>query len=157
MKHALFAILVLAPLAHAQPTDRRALQRGTPCSWDATFRTGAAVVPCGKTEGTVLYSEGKLPKLKAHLQGVPWRGKNFRGDGTMINRWPGFEAVTATVSTEASWFDGLPCVVMQYAANAPIFPGIRDEIREVSPGVWLGRSYDGASGTLKGYFSLRSH
>jgi prepilin-type processing-associated H-X9-DG protein len=135
---------------------RLALQRETPCGWDELFRNGTAdCVPCGKTRGTVLYADGHCPKLKAHLQGTIWRGKNFHGDGTFTNRWLGFQAISANIESGTSWFDGQPCFVMQYPVDTPVFGGVRDEIRLIAPNTWLGRCYDSATGTPKGYFLLQ--
>jgi hypothetical protein len=141
----------------AKMRTRLALKRDTQCGWDELFRNGTATgEPCGKTRGTVLSSDGPCPKLKARMQNLAWKGKTFHGDGTFINRWPGFEAISATTSQGTSLFDGQPCLVMQYDDKAPIFGGLRDELREIAPGTWLGRSYEGATGTFKGYFLLQS-
>jgi hypothetical protein len=135
---------------------RLELQRGDSCWWDELFRQGTVSgEPVGKTRGTVLSAQGHFPKLKARFQGLLWKGKTFRGDGTFINRWVGFEAVTATVTIGESWFDGQPCVVMQYAADAPVFGGVRDELREIAPGTWLGRGVDSTTGRVKNYFLLQ--
>ena len=56
---------------------------------------------------------------------------------------------------EESWLDGRPCLVMQYAPDAPVFGNVRDELRQIAPGVWLGRSYDAATGHPKNWFVLR--
>ncbi len=141
----------------AKLRTRMALQRETICGWDELFRNGTATgEPCGKTRGTVLLADGPMPRLKARMQNLAWKGKTFPGDGTMVNRWPaGIEAVTATTEMGTSLFDGQPCLVMQYAPDAPVFPGVRDELREIAPGTWLGRNYEGATGTFKGYFLLQ--
>jgi len=153
-------ILTVPASANGDPLaamrTRLALQRESPCGWDELFRHGTATgEPCGKTRGTVLYAEGPCPRLKARLQNLAWKGKTFKGDGTIINRWVGFEAVTAATSQGISSFDGQPCLVMQYDDKAPIFGGVRDEVREIAPGTWLGRSYEGATGAFKGYFLLQ--
>jgi hypothetical protein len=100
--------------------------------------------------------DGKHPRLKARLQGVVWKGKTFHGDGTFTNRWlGGVHAVSAGVCVEPSWLDGQPCLVMQYAPDAPVFGNVRDELRQIAPDVWLGRSYDAATGHPKNWFVLR--
>jgi hypothetical protein len=147
MKYSLLVLLAAATTASAAGD--------TICSLDEQFRTGTATgEPCGKTSGKVLIANGAMPKVKARIQSLAWKGKTFHGDGTFTNRWLGFEAISATTAQGTSWFDGQPCLVMQYPEKAPIFGGVRDELREVSPGVWLGRSYDGATGSFKNYFRL---
>lgn len=79
--------------------------------------------------------------------GFPWEGKAFEassdGEGTGINRvrlagkrrWFPFDT-----SIEPSAIDGKPCIFLDY--DKPENPGfirmIRDELREVSPGLFLG-------------------
>jgi hypothetical protein len=130
-----------------------------PCCWEALFRQGdLGCSPLGPTRGAVLYADGKHPRLKARLQGVLWKGKTFHCDGTFTNRWfAGVQAVSAGVCVEPSWLDGQSCFVMQYAADAPVFGNVRDELRQIAPGVWLGHSYDAATGHSKNWFMLRGN
>lgn len=154
-------LVVVAALAVASPTlagsPAAALRGATPCGWEGLFCQGTVgCAPCGPTRGTVLYADGKHPKLKAHVQGVVWKGKTFHGDDTFTNRWlGGVRAVSAGICVEPSWLDGQPCFVMQYAPDAPVFGNVRDELREIAPNTWLGRSYDAASGQPKNWFVLR--
>ena len=57
-----------------------------------------------------------------------------------------------------SWIDGKPALIMDYAETSKLFPAIRDEVREVSPGLYLGvtheRTADGPK--FKTYFTLDS-
>jgi hypothetical protein len=151
------AALALASLTVAAP-PAAALHEATPCCWEALFRQGAVGCgPLGPTRGAVLYADGKHPWLKARLQGVVWKGKTFHSDGTFTNRWlGGVHAVSAGVGVEPSWLDGQPCLVMQYAPDAPVFGNVRDELRQLAPDVWLGRSYDAATGHAKNWFVLRA-
>lgn len=144
---------LLAALALSFPPS------ATPESWDASFRQGVVGdAPVGPTRGTVLYADdARLPRVKARLQGAVWRGKVFHGDGTFTNRWlGGVRAGTASTAVEPSWIDGQPSLVVQYPPTALVFRGVRDELREVSPGVWLGRSFDAATGRPKNWFTLRA-
>jgi hypothetical protein len=158
MKPLLAAVvaLALASPALAGPPIA-ALREATPCCWEALFRDGTlGCGPFGSTRGTVLYADGRHPRLQALLQGVVWKGKTFHGDGTFTNRWlGGVQAVSAAVCEEPSWLDGQPCLVMQYAPDAPVFGNVRDELRQIAPGVWLGRSYDAPTGHPKNWFVLR--
>jgi hypothetical protein len=153
---ALFAAAMFATPSFAGPPGPE-LRKATPCCWETLFRQGdIGCGPCGATRGTVLYVDGKLPRVKARVQGAIWKGKTFHGDGTFTNRWlGGIQAISAGVCEEPSWLDGAPCLVMQYAPDAPVFGNVRDELRQIAPGVWLGRSYDGASGNPKNWFVLR--
>lgn len=152
MRTAIITVLLGSPLF---ASDVRELRRGTPCSWDALFMQGTAVEPCGCTRGTVLYAEGHLPKVKARMQNSVWKGKHFDSAGSFINRWlGGVEAVRASVCVGESLLDGQPCIVMQYTADAKVFGGRRDELRQIGPGLWLGRAYEG--NRVVNYFTLES-
>jgi hypothetical protein len=136
---------------------RLAIRDDGPCGWDAQFRAGTATVPCGKTRGMVLYVCGHAPYAKARLQSGLWKGKVFEPCGTFINRWPlGIRAIRESYHIEPSVFDGQPCLVMQYPRGTPVFGGVRDEVRQIAPGTWLGRSIDIRTGELKNYFLLQS-
>lgn len=154
-------LTVATTLALASPTfagsPAAALREATPCCWEALFRQGNVDCgPHGPTRGTVLYADGKHPRVKARLQGIVWKGKTFHDDGTFTNRWlGGVQAVSADTRVEPSWLDGQPCLVMQYAPNAPVFGNVRDEVRQIAPDMWLGRSYDAATGHPKNWFVLR--
>jgi hypothetical protein len=149
------AVVLASPILAGPPAAD--LREATPCGWEALFRQGGVGCdPLGSTRGTVLYADGKHPLLKARLQGVVWKGKTFHCDGTFTNRWlGGIDAVSAGVCVEPSWLDGQPCFVMQYAPDAAVFGNVRDELREIGPDKWLGRSYDAATGKPKNWFVLR--
>lgn len=105
----------------------------------------------------MLYTDGNLPRIKARMQGIAWKGKYFHNDGTFTNRWlGGVQAVSTDTRVEPSWLDGQPCLTMQYAPNAPVFGNIRDELRQIAPDVWLGRSFDAATGCAKNWFVLQA-
>lgn len=77
----------------------------------------------------------------------PWAGKRFqhidRNEGTGINRirlagerlWYPFRT-----RIEPSAIDGAPCIALDYdlSENPPFLRTLRDELREVSPGLFLG-------------------
>jgi hypothetical protein len=158
MRTLLTAVASLALTCPAVAGSRAAaLRDGTPCCWEALFRQGTlGCGPHGPTGGTVLYADGKHPRVKARLQGIVWKGKTFHGDGTFTNRWlGGVHAVSADTREEPSWLDGQPCLVMQYPADAAVFGNVRDELRQIGPDEWLGRSYDAATGHPKNWFALR--
>jgi hypothetical protein len=152
---AVAALALMPPTVAASPAA--ALREATPCGWEGLFRQGdLGCSPLGSTRGTVLHADGKHPRVKARLQGVVWKGKTFHGDGTFTNRWlGGVHAVSADTRVEPSWLDGQPCLVMQYAPDARVFGNVRDELRQIAPNVWLGRSYDAATGHPKNWFVLR--
>ena len=154
-------LAAIAALALASPTgagpSATAVYDATPCCLEALFHEGAlGCEPLGPTRGIVLYADGKHPRHKGRLQGLVWKGKTFHGDGTFTNRWlGGIHAGSEGVRVEPSWLDGQPGLVVRYAPDARVFGNVRDELRQVAPDMWLGRSYDGSTGQLKNWFVLR--
>jgi hypothetical protein len=129
------------------PVDAAQLLRMSSDELDELFRKSpAGEIPSGEAEGTVLLApgtslEGPAEKL-AHL--LFWKGKVFDPDrGELRNRIGplGLEAVRAKVYKDASWLDGKETIVLDYSQTSLVAHWIRDEIREVSPGVYLGLVY----------------
>ncbi len=110
----------------------------------------------GLGKGTVLLLVNtKHARLKAHMNNAVWKGKRFEEDGNFINQWLCFTALRFTLSEGPSWYDGRPCIVLDYAPGTPVFGNARDEIREVAPGLWLGMFYDKEPcPKLRGFFAL---
>ncbi|HJZ94712.1 MAG TPA: hypothetical protein VKE40_27855 [Gemmataceae bacterium] len=102
-----------------------------------------APVPCGFTPGLIIYKPGSLVTTPvARLSQVTaWQGKYFPPDGTTYNVTFGLPTVRATIYPGDSWFDGGPTTVFDYSETSFLFPRCRDEVREVSPGVYLGILY----------------
>jgi hypothetical protein len=125
---------------------------------DDLFRSSpAGAYPNGRAEGLFLLAPGTPgAPLLAGLLGLAWRGKQFDANtGTMVNRvLPiGIRAVKARVREEPSRLDGKPCHVLDYSRTSLIAGGVRDEIREVAPGLYLGLVY--WMGLRIGRFALR--
>jgi hypothetical protein len=59
----------------------------------------------------------------------------------MRNRVLGLRVVPAGVFYGESWFDGGPAIILDYAGTSRLFPDVRDEMREVAPGLYLGLTY----------------
>ena len=102
----------------------------------------AGPLPVGFGSGTALIGSGMLRRLLAGVARVGfWRGKVFSADGTSLRNviTPfGLRAIGAAVRHDVSIADGRPCVVLDYAQTSRVARWIRDEIRELSPGRYLG-------------------
>ena len=75
-----------------------------------------------------------------------WQGKEFDAStGTLRNLITpfGVRAITASVYEDRSWHDGRPCIVLDYSKTSRVAHWVRDEIRQVEPGVYLGLVYWG--------------
>lgn len=111
------------------------------------FRQSATgPVPTGRGRGTPVAFPGTgLSRLVARTFGaLVWRGKVFRpesGDLKNLLTVLALPAIRAKVYRDDSWFDGGECIVLDYTRTSRIFGWIRDEIREVRPGLYLGLVY----------------
>ena len=81
----------------------------------------------------------------ASWENLPWQGKSFlshgdeRGEGVNRFRLLG-ELASFSTSLDRSTVDGLPCVVLDYDRPENPWPlrAVRDELREVAPGLCFG-------------------
>jgi hypothetical protein len=116
---------------------------------DDIFRNSpAGLLPLGEGEGTAIIAPGTAVSdtIARFVHLFSWKGKVFEHDpadpqkGRLKNRLLllGTKAIIAEVSKGTSWFDGKECVVLDYSHTSIVAQWIRDEIREVSPGVYLG-------------------
>ena len=80
----------------------------------------------------------------AKMSNLAWKGKYFEPDGEITNQWIGFKAITGQTVIGASVYDGRPSIVIEYPPGTAVFGNARDEIREIAPGLYLGRFYDAA-------------
>ena len=69
-----------------------------------------------------------------------WQGKHFC-DATLINQWRGVRMIKAEVGPGDSWLDGRPAHILDYRHTSLLWSDVRDETREVSPGVYVGAMY----------------
>jgi hypothetical protein len=103
----------------------------------------AAPLPVGFVRGQVLFLSGRpLPRVGARVSGLVWKGKHFDEQGWFINQWTGFRAIASHATYGASWYDGRPCLVLQYPEGTALLGNMRDEVREIGPGVYLARVYE---------------
>ena len=128
----------------ARARDAQRLLEMSPANLDALFRASpAGAIPSGRGDGTVLFFPGtEVAKPFARVaHSAIWQGKDFdpaTRDLKNLMGPTGIRAVRAEVYAQDSWLDGQPCTVLDYSRSSRLFGWIRDEIREVAPGVFLG-------------------
>jgi len=140
--------------------DAGALVRMSADELDALFsRSPAGAMPDGEYDGTAIAAPGtefaEVAAKITHL--LAWKGKVFNAErGVLENRVTPFDlhAVVATVYRAPSWFDNAECIVLDYSETSLIAHWIRDEIREVADGLYLGLVYWQRTRIL--YFALRA-
>lgn len=105
-------------------------------------------IPDGEAKGTAIIAPGtRFSDEIAQLVSVfAWQGKVFDAErGVLRNHiLPfGLKAIVATVYLGDSWLDQKPCIVIDYSDTSLIASRVRDEIRLIEPGLYLGKVYWG--------------
>jgi hypothetical protein len=135
------------------------LRRMTACELaDLYTRSEMGRPPAGAGKGRVLCKvDVKHPRLAAGANNAAWKGKMIGEDGSVINRWAlGVKAIGTHQVVGPSWIDGKPTTVFEYAPGAPILGNVRDELREVAPGLYLGPLFEKCPcPRLKGWIALQ--
>jgi hypothetical protein len=114
---------------------------------DALFsRSEPGPIPDGEGEGTAIVAPGTVisKQVASFVNLFAWRGKVFDAKaGQLKNRiLPlGLNAIVAKVYKAPSWLDGRECIVLDYSETSLVAQWIRDEIRLVQPGLYLGKVY----------------
>lgn len=129
------------------------------CDLEQLYRQSPpGTIPAGYTRGRAIYCPGAtLTPARSKMSQAMWHGKHFcPADCTLINQWCFGRAVRARVGYGDSWLDGKPSIVMDYRGMSHVWSDVRDEIREVAPGLYLGQMYRCKSGQprMKIFFAL---
>jgi len=114
-------------------------------------------IPDGDTRGTAIVTGALLSRSYAKLVRLfAWQGKIFdlfaadKSAGILINKTLplGLSFIVAQVYIDKSWMDGKDTIVIDYSKTSLLAKMIRDEIREVEPGVYLGKVWFGKTRVL---------
>jgi hypothetical protein len=133
--------------AHAtqvEVLDERALRRMDNRKLDVLFRSSpAGKIPHGRLPGTTLLFPGSLicGVLARLVHLLVWQGKETEPSGRSLKNLIGplrMRTIRALLSHDPSWVDGDPCVLIDYSTTSRVAHMVRDEIRVVSPSVYLG-------------------
>lgn len=113
----------------------------------------AGDIPNGEAQGTAIIAPGTKysAEIAAIINVFVWQGKTFdAAHGTLRNRiLPfGLNAIVAEVYKAPSWFDNNECIVLDYSKTSLVAERVRDEIRAIGPGLYLGLVYWGKSKTI---------
>ncbi len=136
------------------PVDVSAIKRMNAQQLDALFSNGRVrALPTGNSSGTALIFPGTMvePPAQDLIKALLWDGKvlttSSDGErGWLVNKLgPGgvVRAVHAEVYKGPSQSDGKPAIVLDYSHTSVVAQAIRDEIREVAPGLFIGNVYWG--------------
>ncbi len=115
---------------------------------DLFTRSEAGAIPDGEATGTAIVAPGTTfsPEIAKFISLFAWQGKIFDArKGVLRNKiLPfGLSAIIAKVYKADSWLDGKECIVLDYSETSLVAHWVRDEIREISPSLYLGKVYWG--------------
>ena len=108
----------------------------------------AGPIPDGAAHGTAIIAPGTVfsPAIAQAINFFAWQGKTFdAAHGVLRNRISvlGLNAIVAEVYKGPSWHDQKECIVLDYSKTSTVAEWIRDEIRQLEPGTYLGLVYGG--------------
>jgi hypothetical protein len=110
---------------------------------DLFSNSPAGDIPNGEAQGTAIIAPGTpfTAETASLISIFGWQGKTFdAAHGTLTNRILAFglNAIVAQVYKDTSWFDGKECIALDYSKTSLLAKHIRDEIRQIGPGMYLG-------------------
>lgn len=117
----------------------------------------AGTIPGGDTRGTAIVAGSLLSRLYARFARLfAWQGKVFdlfppdNQHGILVNKITTFSLtfIVAKVYKGPSWMDDRETIIIDYSKTSFFARKIRDEIREVEPGVYLGKVWWGKTRIL---------
>jgi hypothetical protein len=114
---------------------------------DDIFTTAeAGPIPEGQADGTAIIAPGTTfsEEIARMVSLFAWQGKVFDPKASVLrNRiLPfGLNAIVAKVYKDKSWLDDKECIVLDYSQTSLVAHWIRDEIRLIQPGLYLGKVY----------------
>ena len=113
---------------------------------DLFTKSSPGDIPDGEAQGTAIVAPGTTysAEIATLVNHFAWQGKTFDGKkGLLKNRiLPfGFNAIIARIYKAPSWLDGKECIVLDYSETSLVAHWIRDEIRLISPKLYLGKVY----------------
>lgn len=117
----------------------------------------AGAIPEGDTRGTAIVTGSFFARWYARFARMfGWQGKVFdifsadRQSGLLVNKVTPFSLtfIVAKVYRSDSWLDDRETIVIDYSGTSFFARKIRDEIREVEPGVYLGKVWWGKTRIL---------
>ncbi len=106
----------------------------------------AGPIPDGEADGTAIIAPGShlSPLVARFIKFFAWQGKVFDLDEGVLRNCIspfGLNAILAKVYKDKSWLDGKECIVLDYSKTSLTAQWIRDEIRQIAPGIYLGKVY----------------
>jgi hypothetical protein len=125
-------------------TVRAQVLKKSAAELDALFASSpAGETPEGRGRGTVVFAPGSRRAAPSALAArlLLWQGKEFRpATHDLVNLLTPFgrPGLRAEVRQDASLLDGKPCIVLDYSRSSRAARDVRDEMRQIGDGDYLG-------------------
>jgi hypothetical protein len=129
------------------PIDVKQLLQSSQQQLDVLFgEHDAGPIPDGEAKGTAIIAPGTpmSEPMAAAINIFAWQGKVFDAKAGLLRNeiLPlGLKAIIARVYKGPSWLDGKECIVLDYSETSLVASHVRDEIRQIEPGFYLGKVY----------------
>ena len=126
------------------PSSAQEIVEMTQAEVDELFRASPpGDIPRGQAVGTLIYhpdtETAEIAEKLVHL--IAWQGKVFDPDkGVLVNEITPLhlDEIKAKVYKGESWFDDNEAIILDYSHTSLVAHYIRDEIRLVGTGLYLG-------------------
>ena len=129
--------------------DPGAVARLPRADLDQRFRQSpAGPIPAGRSRGTAIIFPGSAFEglVSGLIRLLIWKGKIFSPPTqdlkNLISPF-GIPLIRAKVYEGQSWFSPGPAIILDYSKTSFVAGMIRDEIRLIAPGVYLGQVFWG--------------
>jgi hypothetical protein len=154
---AIATALLTASISHADDENASGPSPAAPCvtarsllcmsctELEALYQSGSMPqAPDGKVRGTVIVAPGSnANRAMSKASRVMWQGKVFDAQcQSAVNKFFGLRIVRAQVYSGDSWMDGRPALILDYRDTSLVYANVRDEVRQVAPGLYLGAMYE---------------
>lgn len=127
--------------------DAKQLLKMSQQELDALFSThDAGPIPDGEAKGTAIIAPGTSGSeaIAEAISIFAWQGKVFDAKAGLLQNHIlpfGLKAIIARVYKGPSLLDGKECIVLDYSETSIVASHVRDEIRMIEPGFYLGKVY----------------
>jgi len=103
-------------------------------------------IPDGEAKGTAIIAPGTSfsDEIARVISLFAWQGKIFDAEHGFLRNHIlpfGLKAIVAKVYPGPSWIDDKPCIVIDYSETSLVASRVRDEIRLIAPGLYLGKVF----------------
>ena len=128
-------------------TDAKQLLKMSQAELDAMFSAhDAGPIPDGEAKGTAIIAPGTeiSGAIAEFINIFAWQGKVFDAKAGLLRNHIlplGIKAIIAKVYKGPSLLDNKECIVLDYSETSLVASHIRDEIRMIEPGFYLGKVY----------------